>query len=198
MLNLTWDTNCLITIESEAPRRAADKVALQHLLGLHDQGQVRIRLSAGTAAELQPDRTYLQNLQRFQERRTVAGLGHLELLHAPARLDMSFLDHIVLVGDDFDAQIRSMFAVMFPGESYDPPADFDETSPATQAWRNKIIDVEMYWSHVKNDGHLFVTRNSRDFIDDGRRERLLELFGGRGIEVPTDAVGWVSQNLDSE
>lgn len=111
MLKLTWDTNCLITIESADPRRAADKTAsaIQHLLELHDQEQVQIRLSAGTAAELQPDRTFLQNLQRFQERRTDAGLGHLELIHAPARLDMSYLDHIVVVADDFDAQIRPMF-----------------------------------------------------------------------------------------
>lgn len=82
---------------------------------------------------------------------------------------------------------------MFPGRSYDPPVAFNETSRATQEWRNKVIDVEMYWSHIRNDGDLFVTRNSKDFINDGRRERLLE-FGGRGIEVPTEAVGWVSQN----
>lgn len=198
MLNLTWDTNCLITIESKDPRRAADKVALEHLLDLHDQEQVRIRLAAGTAAEKQPDGTYLKNLQRFQDRRTNAGLGHLELLHAPARLDMAFLDHAVLVDDDFDDQIRAMFEVMFPGKSPDPPAEFDETSPETQDWKNRIIDVEMYWSHIKNDGDLFVTRNSKDFIDDGRRERLLDEFGGRWIAVPPAAVAWVSQNLGGE
>lgn len=198
MLNLTWDTNCLITIESKAPRRAADKQALQQLLDLHDQERVRIRLAAGTAAEKQPDGTYLKNLQRFQDRRTDAGLGHLELLHAPARLDMAFLDHMVLVDDDFNDQIRAMFEVMFPGESPDPPAEFDEASPETQEWRNKIIDVEMYWSHIKNDGDLFVTRNSKDFIDDGRRERLVNEFGGRWIAVPPAAVEWVNQNLDDE
>lgn len=194
MLKLTWDTNCLITIETSDPQRAVDKAALQQLLELHDQEQVQIRLAAGTGAELQQDRTYLQNLQRFQNRRTDAGLGHLELLHAPARLGMAFLDHMVLVGDDFDEQLRSMFEVMFPGQSYDPPAKFDETSRETQAWRNRIIDVEMYWSHINNDGDLFVTRNSKDFIDGGRREGLLA-FGGSAIEVPPDAVSWVSQNL---
>lgn len=192
-MKLTWDTNCLISIESSGPSRAADKAALQRLLELHDQGQVQIRLSAGTGAELQPDETYLQNLQRFQDRRKKAGLGEMELLPAPARLGMSFLDNAVLVGEDFEDEIRSMFAVMFPDQSYDDRPEPDESSQAYRDWRNRIIDVEMYWSHIKNDGDLFVTRNTRDFIKGGRRERLLE-FGGRGIEAPTEAEEWLAQN----
>lgn len=132
-------------------------------------------------------------MQRFQDRRTEAGLGHLELLHAPARLGTAFLVHMVLVGDDFEDEIRSMFAVMFPGKSYDDRLKSDESSKAYREWRNRVIDVEMYWSHIKNDGDLFVTRNSRDFIDGGRRDRLLG-FGGRGIEVPTEAEERVAQN----
>lgn len=50
-MKLTWDTNCLISIESSEPSRAADKAALRRLLELHDQGQVQIRLAAGTGAE---------------------------------------------------------------------------------------------------------------------------------------------------
>ncbi|GAB3659970.1 hypothetical protein [Glycomyces tarimensis] len=194
MLNLTWDTNCLITLESDEPHRAADKAALQRLLQLHGLGLVQVRLSAGTASELQPDRTYLEHMDQFQRRRTTAGLGNLALLYPPARFDMTFWDNAVLIDDADEQQIQELFAVMFPGKRYDPPVDFDPTSKATREWINRVIDAEMYWSHLKGDGDLFVTRNSKDFIDGGRRERLLA-FGGRAVEVPPDAVQWVDKTL---
>lgn len=194
MLQLTWDTNCLITLESDEPHRSEDKDALLQLLAWHEQGLVNVRLAAGTAAEKQPGGSYLEHMNRFQERRADAGLGHLDMLLAPGRFDMSFWDNAIFVDEADEQLIQDVYAVMFPGKDYEPPVPFDAASRAVQNWRNRIIDAELYWSHLKFVGDLFVTRNSDDFIKNGRREQLLA-FGGRGIEVPTDAVPWVVRAL---
>ncbi|MCD0444744.1 hypothetical protein LO763_14070, partial [Glycomyces sp. A-F 0318] len=81
------------------------------------------------------------------------------------------------------------------GIHYEPPVPFDLDTRETQKWRNRIIDADLYWSHLKYDGDLLITRNSKDFIERGRREALLKL-GGRGIEVPTDAVQWAAIALN--
>jgi hypothetical protein len=194
MLQLTWDTNCLITLESDAAHRSTDKAALHQLLTWHDQCSVNIRLGACTAAEKQTGGTYLEHINHFHERRAQAGLGHLDMLLAPGRWDMTFWDNAVYLSDEDAQQIQDIHAAMFPGMQYEPPNPFDPAARATQRWRNRIIDADLYWSHLKYNGDLFVTKNSKDFIDGGRRDALLAL-GGRGIEVPTEAVQWVSQAL---
>lgn len=196
MLQLTWDTNCLITIESDEPHRSEDRKALLQLLAWHEAGLVNVRLVAGTAAEKQSGGAYLEHMNRFQERRAKAGLAHLDMLLAPGRFEMSFWDHAILVDEVDERLIQDLYAVMFPGKDYDQPAPFDPAARQVQNWRNRIIDAELYWSHLKFDGDLFVTRNSDDFIRNGRREQLLA-FGGRGIEVPTDAVRWVDEALSN-
>jgi hypothetical protein len=195
MLQLTFDTNCLITLESSEPHRLTDKHALLTLLAWHDQGFVNIRLAAGSAAEKQPGGTYLEHINQFRERRAQAGLGFLDLLPAPGRSDMSFWDNAVYIDEEDEEQIQVIHKVMFPRASYEPPKSFDSSTREAQLWRNQIIDADLYWSHVKFDGDLFVTRNSKDFIDGGRRERLLAL-GGSGIEVPPDAVPWVARAVN--
>lgn len=188
VLKLTWDTNCLIRLESTQERYTRHRAALREMLAMHDAGEIEIHMAAGSAAENQKGGYYLKNIKPFLDRRKKAGLEKLELLDAPTTFDFMMFDHSAFTAEE--GLLRDLHEAMFDNEEFEAPEGVGEEDEDWRAWRNRRVDVEIYWSHITSDGDLLVTTNTDDFVVDGRRERLLEL-GGRGIEHPLAAPAWI-------
>jgi hypothetical protein len=188
MLKLTWDTNCLYRLKDTNPKYKYDRRALNELLALRAAGEIEIRMAASSADENQEGGFYLEDIQPFLDGVEGAGLDPRDLTPGPAAFDFMRLNHSAFPGGEPD--LRDLHAAMFDGVEYEEPQGLDETDHDWREWKNRRLDVHLYWSHLHGKGDLFVTTNTKDFVDDGRRERLLA-FGGKGIEHPVTAPGWI-------
>jgi hypothetical protein len=116
MLKLTLDTNCIMALD-ELRQPAAS--SLRHLLAAHAASTVQLRLVADSASEHQCTGTHLENFSQFQQRLTDLHLDHLEILPAPATLDVAYLDQMILVGNDEGLLLERIHAVLFPTHPFE-------------------------------------------------------------------------------
>ncbi|WP_026925257.1 hypothetical protein [Glycomyces arizonensis] len=193
MLHLTWDTNCIITMESDTTEskleyRAADKAALVELLALHDAGKLEIRIPAAMASETQVDGSYIQDFEELRARFAADGLERLASVPQPAPtvFGQAFWGQMAFADD----RLREIFSEMFPGASFDGPREGENK----QKWWGRRIDAAVYWGHINSGGDLLVTADRTGFIKGGTREKLLAI-GGREIATPVDSVAWVNSQL---
>ena len=78
--------------------------------------------------------------------------------------------------------VNSVAAVMFPGKR---PENLK---------RNDINDVAMLASHLHANADIFVTINTKDFVQNGRREGLRAL--GVAVMTPDEAVAYLRPRIE--
>lgn len=193
MLKLTLDTNCIVALD-ERREPAAD--CLDSLLALHEAGKVNLRLVATSASERQQHGPYLENFSFFQDRLSSLGLEHLEVLLPVMTLDVSYLDHAVLAGEDDITLLQRIHAVLFPDQPYELQEALDRAGPGADRlavehkWRNRSLDVQGLWCHIRCGGDIFVT-SDRNFIK--KRNRLATL-GASLVLTPREAEAHARQH----
>jgi hypothetical protein len=189
VLRFTLDHNCIVAIDED---RQPEAGCLRALLARHDAGDIDVRLVATSASERQQNGPYLENFGQFQARLADLGLGHLELLAPIAVADVSYLDWCILAGPDDIALMKRIHSVLFAGHSFDLQealaAAAGQADPAVteQKWRNRELDVQALWCHLRYDGDIFVTSDD-GFFKKLKREPLANV-GATRILRPCDAV----------
>ena len=187
MLKLTLDTNCIIDVDE---RRDGFEVVMA-LAAAHVEGRVDVALVCSGAHERQKGGGYLESFSLFTSRVHSLGFPDLPVLPSIMHWDISFWGHGILADEAMKAREELIFKVMFPNVSFEWPRyaeakgvpSTDTSSAHFQRWRNRLCDVQAFWSHdhVKRD--IFVTRD----IEFGRLGRHPD-FADAHILTPTQVA----------
>jgi hypothetical protein len=189
MLTFTLDSNCIVDIDEGRQPNAG---CLRTLLARHDAGEVSMQLVATSASERQRGGPYLENFGQFQERLAALGLGHLQLLAPVGKADVSYADWCVAAGPDDISLLKQIHGVLFPGTAYELHAALATAGPGAdpeaieRKWRNRALDVDALWCHIRYGGDVFVT-NDDAFFKMTKRGPLAKL-GAPRILRPCDAA----------
>lgn len=196
MLKLTLDTNCIVDLD-EHRQPAAN--SLRHLLAAHAAGTVQLRLVADSASEHQRTGSYLAKFGQFHQRLTDLRLDHLEILPAPATLNVAYLAQMVLVGDDEHLLLERIHTLLFPAHPFDFQNALDAASSdgdperIERKWRNRRLDAEALWCHIKYEGDIFVTTDD-NFFKETKKAKLAAL-GAPLILTPSQTEAHVEGTL---
>lgn len=188
MLTFTLDTNCIIGIDEGRPEAAA----VRRLAEAHAAGAAHVAVVAISASERQRGGRGLDSFTAFEERLARLNLGHLDILHPMAYLDVAFLDHCVLSDDVMESLENKIHAVLFPRtefswQEYCREHGSDPDDPrADRKWLNAKCDVQVMWSHIHRQRDVFVTSDG-NFHAPSNKTRLIAL-GANRIERPLDAA----------
>ncbi|SRR5712692_1274046 len=186
-MNLTFDTNCIITLEENRPA-APD---LKTLISLHNSQAINVRVIGISASERKTDHTYASTFTEFQQKIAAVGLGHMEILQPIAYWAITFFDWSIWADDRMIDLERAIHNVLFPQDDFnyldlcnkrgiDP-----NSSKIDRKWRNRKCDVLAMWCHIYYNGDIFVTEDEN--FTTTKMPDLIALGAGDILE-PKDAL----------
>ncbi len=188
MISVTLDTNCLIEYEhldSASP-------ALCRIIELGNEPHIQLQLSAIMAAEHQASGKDIQNFQLFQSRIKTAGLSHVKLLRPMGIIGMTYLDWMLIVGEDMIESEGKIQKILFPNISQHANEFCTvDDAPGRKRWRNAKCDVQTMWCHLHYDGDIFISRD-KVFHKATKKPRLIELGAGI-IATPEEAIEYLDK-----
>lgn len=179
MLNVTFDTNCVIAL-TKGDATAPD---LPRVVDAAADRKVRLRVVAISASERHND------LARFRRQLVLAGLDKefIEILPAPGLWwNFGYWDHMLWAGDAAeDAELREIHGILRPDHGDDLNGPGDRTAEDLEKWRNRVVDTCALWTHLRFGGGTFIT-DDRNFLKATKRSRLERL--GTRILAPKEAA----------
>jgi hypothetical protein len=186
-MNLTFDTNCIITLEENRPA-APD---LKSLIALHNAQAINVRVVGISASERKADHTYASTFTEFQQKIAAVGLGHMEILQPIAYWDITFFDWSIWADDQMIELERNIHNVLFPRVDFNY-LDFcnqrgvdPNNSKIDRKWRNRKCDVLAMWCHIYYNGDIFVTEDE-NFTTTKMPDLIV--LGARDILAPKNAL----------
>ena len=183
MMNVTFDTNCIIALEEN--ESTADD--LRRIVRSAVEQKLRLRVVAISASERsRRDATSSGEFSGdFQLKIANAGLeGVVEILIAPAIWDMSYWNESMCITEADDANAKQIQRILHPNEPLYPNEPFE---PSSEHGRrvNRAIDTWALWTHLHNGGGAFVTSDG-NFHKQDKKPRLEQL--GTSILRPHEAA----------
>ena len=150
MLNVTFDTNCIIALE-ENEQPTAD--ALRRIVRSALEQKLRLRVVAISASERPRRGATPPGFGDFERRIANAGLeGLVEVLAAPAIWNVTFWNESEWASEADDANEEQIHRILFPNRP------FDLLSGELEGKRlNRMIDTWALLTHLNHGGGVFVT-----------------------------------------
>jgi len=190
VLKLTLDTNCIIDVDEQ---RDGFEAVLA-LAAAHTEGRVELALVCSGAHERQKGGGYLESFATFTSRVEALGFPPLPVLPAIMYWDITFWGHGILADEAMKAREKLIFELMFPNVPFSWPryaeakgvAPTDTSSKHFHRWRNRLCDVQAFWSHDHARRDIFVTRD----IEFGRLGRHPD-FADAHILTPTQVAALI-------
>lgn len=146
-----------LTIDACALESARPSENFKRLLTWESEGKVRLC------------KTFRLEIERGRHVPSQRLMAKMANIAEPFTLDMSAFDSdAYLSEDDSGPEFLELASILFPQKLPYKPERLTE---------NQNNDVMHLIAHVEAACHIFVTKNTRDFINDGRRERLHERWG---------------------
>ena len=180
MINVTVDTNCIIALEENRPEARA----LRRIVRSAAERTLSLRVVAISASERQPDGSISESFCDFEAKIAKVGLQDAEILLPPAIWSVTYWDHCIWATDEDWKLAEEIHRILFPSypfeyEDYCRRFDLDPTAPgAARKWRNRVIDTLTLWTHIYNDGGVFVTSDDDDFHGSKTKAALARLGSG--------------------
>ena len=168
--HLTFDTNCLIDLETQ--RLGFE--ATREIVNLWLLGKVNLSVVAISASEKKIDGNKIDNYKQFQLFLKSIGLEGVDALKPIGYWDITFLDWMLYSGEEMkDLEIK-IHNILFPNIQYE--CDY----LIYKKWLNAKIDVLVAWSHIWNRRNILITR------DDNfrRKENELQKLGIGKVYTP--------------
>lgn len=183
--------NCIIDLEKGKVTAPSVKKMIQ----LHKDRKITLRVVAISASERKPDGTYASSFNEFKERITRLGMMDVEILKPILYWGIAFWDYCVWGGGWLSELERKIQEILFPEiemeyKEYCPNLNNKEKR---RKWVNAKCDVLALWSHIWNDGGIFVT-NDTNFHKKTKKPRLIALGAGE-ILRPAKALERINQLL---
>ena len=195
MLNITLDNNCIIDLE----KNNTYAFPLRKLVEMHNSQKINLRVTAISASEQRPDKTYVSHFSKFKHRLAVIGLGNVEILPTILYFGLGFYGHSLWGGGELDELERKIQGILFPTIELEYK-DFCkkqglkmDDKKAWSRWVNAKCDVLALWSHIWYDGDIFVTTD-QDFHKKTKKPKLIGLGAGK-ILRPVEALELINQVL---
>ena len=149
MLNVTFDTNCIIALE-ENEQPTAD--ALRRIVRSAPEQKLRVRVVAISASERPRRGATPPGFDDFERRIANAGLESLvEVLAAPAIWDVTFWDESEWTSEADDANEELIHRILFPNKLFDLSGELEGQR------LNRMIDTWALLTHLNHGGGAFVT-----------------------------------------
>ena len=198
MLKVTFDNNCLISLENLEPAAAHLNKIIIH----HNNRKIKICIASVTSAELQKDKTIADSYQLFLNRIETLGLNNVEILQSVSNWSMGYWGSAFRSSSEADySLIKRIHVVMWP----DTPFSHEDycklsqrkayISGVAKKWRSKEMDVLTLFSHIRNSCDIFVSADP-DFGSPGsKKKQELELLGAQKIMTPDEAEHWIHQSI---
>ena len=165
---------------------------MRTIVDLWRANKIDLAVVAASASEKQRGGSYFENYAAFAARLERVGLQDCQHLLPIGRWDISFCGHCLWPEPESKQRETQVWEVLFPNEPIEW-VDFANTKDADPAdtgsrsyhnWRNKQLDVQMFWAHDHNSRVFFLTAD-RNF-----EKRLADspLFPDAVILTPREAV----------
>ena len=178
MMNVTFDTNCIIALENNEP--AADD--LRRIVRSATEQKLKLRVVAISASE-RPHRSETSTgFSGFEQRIANVGLkeGVTEILSAPSIWNVSHWDHSTWMTKADSAKMRQIHGILFPNHPFELSGD------PRGKWLNRAIDTLALWTHLRHGGGAFVTTDDDDFLT--KKASIEQQLGGTSILTPREAA----------
>jgi hypothetical protein len=187
MIDVTLDMNCIIDLE----KKKGDWMYIEHLINMHEKGQIRLGVPAISASEQKPDKTYASNFSEFKHRIAAIGLDGAEILKPLAYVGITYYDWCVVADEGPMVNLeRKIHGILFPEIQFSYKEfceknriDID-SHPIDHKWRNPKCDVLALWSHIYYGGGIFVTRD----VNFHQKKCALIALGAGQILEPKNTV----------
>lgn len=176
MVNVTFDTNCIIALEKNEP--AADD--LRRIVRSAAEQKLKLRVVAISASERPRRGETSTGFGAFERRIANVGLkeGIAEILSAPAIWNVSHWNHSTWMTAADSAKMRQIHGILFPTHP------FELTGDPRGKWLNRAVDTSALWTHLHHGGGAFVTTD-RDFHT---KKAVIEQQLGTDILTPCEAA----------
>lgn len=176
MRKVTFDTNCIIDMEEERP----DSVFLKSIVSLWRSEKIKLSVVAVSASENLPGGRINETYGQFQEKLAAVNLNGVCELHPLAYWDVFYWDHALWADEEMIGKAKKIRDVLFPNTEEEAPTGEKEL----RAWRNKLCDVLVAWSHAHHNWDVLVTRDENFHKKKGKLEEL----GIKSILYPKEAL----------
>ena len=187
-MNITLDTNCIITLEENRP----DARYIRCIVHGATEQKLRLRVVAISASERQLDGQYSESFRDFQAKVVGVGLEDVDVLLPPCVLDVTYWDYCIWGTEEFTEEEKRIHEILFPTSPFeygdycshfglDPIA-----SNIDRKWRNRMIDTLALWTHIHNGGGTFIT-SDENFHRQSKKALLVRLGAGE-ILRPNEAA----------
>jgi len=188
MTTFTLDTNCFIAVDE-------GRLEAEHVKALVDAASSQehsVALLASSASERQLGGGHLSNINEFRERMNELGLGHLELLRPIGKYGLSFWGFGIYPSSEQKAREKLIFQTLFPNfptswadYAREENIEVENLSSAKAwKWRNRLCDVQAYWSHENAGREVFVTSDPNF----GKKLIGHDAFPNAAVMTPQDAA----------
>lgn len=190
MMNVTFDTNCIIALE-ENESESGD---LRRIVQSATERMLRLRVIAISASERQADGGFSENFSDFEAKIAKVGLQDVEILLPYCIWDVTYWDHCIWGSEQFAEQAKAIHEVLFPTSPFEYDAycrRFNLDPPAARGvdrkWRNRVVDTLALWTHIHNGGGVFVTSDN-NFHGSEKKPMLVRLGSGEILRPKEAAV----------
>lgn len=163
---------------------------------MHDDKKIKLRITAISASEQRPDKTYVSHFNDFKHRLAIIGLGKVEILNTILYVGLGFVGHSLVGGGKLEELERKIQRIMFPTIELQFKDFCQKRSlklddkKAWHRWVNKKCYVLTLWSHIWYEGDIFVTRDTNFHR---KAEKLIKLGAGK-ILTPVETLMLISQD----
>jgi predicted nucleic acid-binding protein len=182
-MRITFDTNCLISLESPDDQTEA----VRQIVEMQQQDRVRIQVPAVVASERQMDGSYLRTISDFEKRLARLGLEAASLLLPLGYWDVHFWNWSIYADEAMAEKEQQIRNVLFPGQ---------DSPDLSRKNRNALCDVQCMWCHLHYGGEVFVTNDS-NFHKASKKRRLLAMGAGQVLR-PREARDFINQSLATD
>lgn len=121
---------------------------------MHDDKKIKLRITAISASEQRPDKTYVSHFNDFKHRLAIIGLDKVEILNTILYVGLGFVGYSLVGGGKLEELERKIQRIMFPTIELHFKDFCQKRSlklddkKAWHRWVNKKCDVLTLWSHI--------------------------------------------------
>lgn len=177
------DTNCIIDLEEE--RESA--CYIRELVLMHKRGRIELSVSAISASERKTNGKYASNFTEFQQMIRDVGLEDVKILKPPGIWDVTYWDWCTWGDEETEKLQRDIHQIMFPKIKFSYSEERN-----TKRWRNAKCDVLALCCHIRNEGDIFVTSNTKGFHQITKKPKLIALGAGQ-ILYPKETISILTE-----